>query len=86
MVPTELGANLDILWFAVPRRADDPPLSGLDLFAGPGTSVVLLGQDDSWQIGYEIPAGTLPECATGVAPVVAPCGGSRPGSPTGSPR
>jgi 2-polyprenyl-6-methoxyphenol hydroxylase-like FAD-dependent oxidoreductase len=71
VVPTELGANLDILWFAVPRRGDDPPLSGLDLFAGPGTNVVLLGQDDSWQVGYDIPAGSLPELrATGVAPVV----------------
>lgn len=71
VVPTELGANLDILWFAVPRRADDPPLSGLDLFAGPGTNVVLLGQDDSWQIGYDIPAGSLPQLRdAGVAPVV----------------
>jgi 2-polyprenyl-6-methoxyphenol hydroxylase-like FAD-dependent oxidoreductase len=71
VVPTELGANLDILWFAVPRRADDPPLSGLDLFAGPGTSVALLGQNDSWQVGYQIPAGTLPQMrAGGVAPVV----------------
>ena len=71
LVPTELGAHLDMLWFAVPRRPDDPPLSGLDLFAGPGTSVVLLGQQDSWQIGYDIPAGTLPEVrAGGVGPIV----------------
>jgi 2-polyprenyl-6-methoxyphenol hydroxylase-like FAD-dependent oxidoreductase len=71
VVPTELAAHLDILWFAVPRRADDPPLSGLDLFAGPGTTVVLLGQGDSWQIGYDIPAGGLPDLrAAGVAPVV----------------
>lgn len=71
VVPTELGANLDILWFSVARHDDDPPLSGLDLFAGPGTNVVLLGQNDSWQIGYDIPAGSLPELrATGVGPVV----------------
>ena len=38
VVPTELGAHLDILWFAVPRRVDDPPLSGLDV-RGPGTRV-----------------------------------------------
>ena len=55
----------------VPRRAADPPLSGLDLFAGPGTTVVLLGQDDSWQIGYDIPAGSLPETReAGVGPII----------------
>jgi len=71
VTPTELGAHLDILWFSVPRHDDDPPLSGLDLFAGPGTNVVLLGQGDSWQIGYDIPAGSLPQVrAAGVAPIV----------------
>ncbi len=84
VVPTELGAHLDLLWFSVPRRADDPPLSGLDLFAGPGTIVVLLGQADSWQVGYDIPAGTLPQVReAGVGPFVAaveraaPWGGDR---------
>ena len=72
LVPTELGAHLDMLWCSVPRRPADPPLSGLDLFAAPGSTVVLLGQDDSWQIGYDIPAGTLPDVrARGVAPIVA---------------
>ena len=61
-----------MLWFTVPRRPADPPLSGLDLFAAPGSTVVLLGQDDSWQIGFDIPAGTLPDVrARGVAPIVA---------------
>jgi 2-polyprenyl-6-methoxyphenol hydroxylase-like FAD-dependent oxidoreductase len=70
IVPTELGAHLDVLWYAVPRHDTDPPLSGLDLFAGPGTTVVLLGQDDSWQIGYDIHAGTLPDVrARGVDPI-----------------
>jgi 2-polyprenyl-6-methoxyphenol hydroxylase-like FAD-dependent oxidoreductase len=72
VVPTELGAHLDMLWYAVPRRTDDAPLSGLDLFAEPGSALVLLGQDDTWQIGYDIPAGTLPEVRDhGVAPIVA---------------
>jgi 2-polyprenyl-6-methoxyphenol hydroxylase-like FAD-dependent oxidoreductase len=72
LVPTELGAHLDMLWYAVPRRADDPPLSGLDLFAEPGSMLALLGQEDTWQIGYDIPAGTLPDArGRGVAPIVA---------------
>jgi 2-polyprenyl-6-methoxyphenol hydroxylase-like FAD-dependent oxidoreductase len=71
LVATELGAHLDMLWFAVPRHDGDPPLSGLDLFAEPGSTLVLLGQDDTWQIGYDIPAGTLPKVRErGIAPIV----------------
>ena len=71
ITPTELGAHLDMLWFAVPRRPDDPALSGLDAFSRPGMTIAVLGQGDSWQIGYDIPAGTLSEVRErGVAPVV----------------
>ena len=52
--------------------AGRPAAVQLDLFAAPGSTVVLLGQDDSWQVGYDIPAGTLPDVrARGVAPIVA---------------
>jgi 2-polyprenyl-6-methoxyphenol hydroxylase-like FAD-dependent oxidoreductase len=68
---TELGAALDIVWFAVPRKPTDPPLSGLQLFSGPGTLLAMLNQDTEWQLGYTIPAGgfgTLRENGSG--PVV----------------
>jgi 2-polyprenyl-6-methoxyphenol hydroxylase-like FAD-dependent oxidoreductase len=69
---TELGAHLDICWYAVPRRDGDPPLSGLELIAEPGATLAVLGQADSWQLGYLIPAGTFPQLrAGGVGPVVA---------------
>lgn len=79
LVATELGAHLDMLWYAVPRHDGDPPLSGLDLFAEPGSALVLLGQDDTWQIGYDIPAGSLPEVRErGVTPIVQAVGRAAP--------
>ncbi len=68
----ELGAGLDILWFEVPRRPDDPALSGLDYFSAPGRAVVALGQGRVWQLGYIIPTGTVAQTReAGVGPVVA---------------
>jgi 2-polyprenyl-6-methoxyphenol hydroxylase-like FAD-dependent oxidoreductase len=68
---TELGAHLDICWYEVPRRDSDPPLSGLGIIAEPGASLAVLGQADSWQLGYLIPAGTFPTLrAGGIGPVV----------------
>ncbi|MBW0117901.1 FAD-dependent monooxygenase, partial [Pseudonocardia abyssalis] len=68
----ELGAGLDILWFEVPRRDGDPPLSGLDYFAVPGAAIVALGQGATWQLGYIIPTGTVAQAReAGVEPVVA---------------
>ena len=56
---TELGASLDLLWFAVEGRDDDPAYSGLDLFARPGGTIALLDQGGSeWQVGWSIPAGS----------------------------
>jgi 2-polyprenyl-6-methoxyphenol hydroxylase-like FAD-dependent oxidoreductase len=69
---TELGAHLDICWVEVPRRADDPALSGLELLAEPGATLAVLGQAASWQLGYTIPAGTFPALrATGIGQVAA---------------
>ncbi|MBM7784742.1 FAD-dependent monooxygenase [Tenggerimyces flavus] len=68
---TELGAELDICWYAVPRRVGDPDSSGLGLIAEPGTILAVLGQADSWQVGYTLPAGTFPSLrARGIEPVV----------------
>lgn len=58
---TELGASLDICWFAVPRQAEDPVMSGLELLTEPGQSLAVLAQADNWQIGFTIPAGTFPK-------------------------
>ncbi|PVZ07916.1 2-polyprenyl-6-methoxyphenol hydroxylase-like FAD-dependent oxidoreductase [Actinomycetospora cinnamomea] len=61
LAATELGASLDILWHALPRRPEDPSYSGLDLFGTPHGSVALLDQGTDWQLGWTIRAGSLPE-------------------------
>jgi 2-polyprenyl-6-methoxyphenol hydroxylase-like FAD-dependent oxidoreductase len=69
---TELGASLDLLWFAVERHDDDPTYSGLDLFARPGGTIALLDQGGGeWQVGWSIPAGTYGSVReAGVGPLV----------------
>ncbi|WP_433800387.1 FAD-dependent monooxygenase [Actinomycetospora sp. CA-084318] len=77
---TELGASLDLLWAAVDQHDDDPPSSGLDLFARPGGTIALLDQGTGqWQIGWSIPAGTFAEVrAGGVGPLVEALGSVLP--------
>jgi 2-polyprenyl-6-methoxyphenol hydroxylase-like FAD-dependent oxidoreductase len=77
---TELGASLDLLWFAVERHADDPAYSGLDLFARPGGTIALLDQGaGEWQVGWSIPAGTFASVrAAGVGPLVDAVGSMLP--------
>ncbi|MCD2192477.1 FAD-dependent monooxygenase [Actinomycetospora endophytica] len=69
---TELGASLDLLWFAVERHDDDPAYSGLDLFARPGGTIALLDQGaGEWQVGWSIPAGSYASVReAGVGPLV----------------
>jgi len=50
------GATTDLVWFRLPRRADDPA-ADLDLYAGPGRYVGVLGGSDHWRVGYAIPHG-----------------------------
>jgi 2-polyprenyl-6-methoxyphenol hydroxylase-like FAD-dependent oxidoreductase len=67
---TELNSSIDIAWIEVPRRDDDPPLSGLELMAEPGNNIAVLGQGGGWQIGFTIVAGTFGELrAAGVEPL-----------------
>lgn len=67
---TELGSSIDIAWFALPRRADDPALSGLELMAEPGANLALLGQGGGWQVGFTIVADTFADVrAAGVEPL-----------------
>lgn len=53
--PVAFGAPMDVLWFRLPRRRDDPD----EVFgtAGYGHMMVLIDRDDYWQIGYLVPKG-----------------------------
>ncbi|HVJ88468.1 MAG TPA: FAD-dependent oxidoreductase, partial [Labilithrix sp.] len=53
--PIDLGAPMDVLWFRVPRHADDPD----ETFGviRPGRMLVLIDRGTYWQAGYLIPKG-----------------------------
>jgi 2-polyprenyl-6-methoxyphenol hydroxylase-like FAD-dependent oxidoreductase len=53
----ELGAPMDVLWFRLSRRRDDPEatMGRLDR----GQIFITLNRGDYWQCGYVIPKGTL---------------------------
>jgi 2-polyprenyl-6-methoxyphenol hydroxylase-like FAD-dependent oxidoreductase len=51
----ELGAPIDVLWFRLSRKPDDPGQI-LGRFVG-GRIMVMLNRDDYWQCGFVIPKG-----------------------------
>ncbi len=52
-----LGAPIDVLWFRLPRKPDDPT-QVIGRFAG-GKIMVMLNRDGYWQCGFVIPKGTF---------------------------
>jgi 2-polyprenyl-6-methoxyphenol hydroxylase-like FAD-dependent oxidoreductase len=53
--PIKTSAPMDVLWFRLSRRPDDPD-QALGQFGG-GRILVVLNRFDYWQIGYVIPKG-----------------------------
>jgi 2-polyprenyl-6-methoxyphenol hydroxylase-like FAD-dependent oxidoreductase len=53
----ELGAPMDVLWFRLSRRPDDPAAT-MGRFGG-GRIFVLIERDAYWQCGYVIAKGTI---------------------------
>jgi 2-polyprenyl-6-methoxyphenol hydroxylase-like FAD-dependent oxidoreductase len=57
--PIETAAPIDVFWFRLPRRPDEPvALAGR---AAPGRFAVLIDRGDYWQVGYLIPKGAAVE-------------------------
>ncbi len=52
-----LGAPIDVLWFRLPRKPNDPT-QVIGRFAA-GKIMVMLNRDDYWQCGFVIPKGTF---------------------------
>jgi len=52
-----LGAPIDVLWFRLSRKPDDPT-QVIGRFAG-GKIMVMLNRDDYWQCGFVIPKGSF---------------------------
>ena len=57
--PAKTSPPMDVLWFKLPRRQDDP--EGVMGRFGRGHIAILLDRFDHWQVGYVIPKGTYPE-------------------------
>ena len=53
--PIDYGAPMDVLWFRVPRKSDDPE----DVFGRVtrGHLMVMLNRDDYWQCAFVVPKG-----------------------------
>jgi 2-polyprenyl-6-methoxyphenol hydroxylase-like FAD-dependent oxidoreductase len=56
--PESTAAPMDVVWFRLPRRADDPAESGA-IFVGGGRFAVVLQRPEEWQIGYVILKGSF---------------------------
>jgi len=54
-----LGAPIDVLWFRLSRKAEDPQTSMGRFDAG--AALVLINRRDYWQCGYVIPKGAADE-------------------------
>jgi 2-polyprenyl-6-methoxyphenol hydroxylase-like FAD-dependent oxidoreductase len=59
LVPLKTSPPMDVLWFKLPRKPDDPE-GAMGRF-GRGHIAILLDRFDYWQAGYVIPKGTFPE-------------------------
>jgi 2-polyprenyl-6-methoxyphenol hydroxylase-like FAD-dependent oxidoreductase len=59
MEPVKTSPPMDVLWFRLPRRADDP--EGVLARFGSGHLVVMLDRLDEWQVAYVILKGSYRE-------------------------
>jgi len=59
----ELGAPMDVPWFRLSRRSDDP--ANLMGIFGSGRIFVMLNRDSYWQCGYVIAKGSIDEIRRG---------------------
>ncbi|CAN5174499.1 FAD-dependent oxidoreductase [soil metagenome] len=57
--PQKTSPPMDVLWFRLPREAEDP--AGVVGRFGRGHIAVMLDRDDYWQAGYVIPKGGFPK-------------------------
>lgn len=55
LAATALGAPMDVLWFSLPRRPEDPS-SVMGRFDS-GRVFIAINRGDQWQLGYVVPKG-----------------------------
>jgi 2-polyprenyl-6-methoxyphenol hydroxylase-like FAD-dependent oxidoreductase len=54
--PIQTSPPMDIVWFHLSRKPDDPPGTGMGRF-GKGHILIQIDRGDYWQMGYVIPKG-----------------------------
>jgi 2-polyprenyl-6-methoxyphenol hydroxylase-like FAD-dependent oxidoreductase len=52
---------MDVFWFKLPRKPDDPEDAGAVFRFGPRTLLILMDHFDHWQVGYIIRKGGYPQ-------------------------
>ncbi|WP_442753398.1 FAD-dependent oxidoreductase [Methylocystis sp. JAN1] len=55
LAPEDYGAPMDVLWFKMPRKADDPDQSFGRIASG--RMIVMIDRGEYWQCGWVIPKG-----------------------------
>jgi 2-polyprenyl-6-methoxyphenol hydroxylase-like FAD-dependent oxidoreductase len=80
----KIGAPMDVLWFGVSRRPDDPRET-MGVFRS-GHIFIAINRGEHWQCGYVIPKGTIDEVhRRGLPAFRAEVAQSSPGGSTPSP-
>lgn len=75
--PVATAPPMDVLWFRLPRRADEP--EDLQARIGAGRLLIVLNRGDYWQAGYVIPKGSYQQLrAAGLPALRAAVGGLAP--------
>jgi 2-polyprenyl-6-methoxyphenol hydroxylase-like FAD-dependent oxidoreductase len=54
--PVKTSPPMDVLWFRLPRKLDDP-VDGVAGYIGGGHIAILLEREEQWQIAYVFPKG-----------------------------
>ena len=86
LTATELSSSIDIAWIALPRRDDDPPLSGLELMSSPATTSPSSRKAAAGRWGSRSPPARSGRCGTRAPSRSGPCcAGGRRGWGTGRP-
>jgi 2-polyprenyl-6-methoxyphenol hydroxylase-like FAD-dependent oxidoreductase len=63
----EGSSPMDVFWFNLPRKPDDPECAGAIFRFGAGSLLVLMDHFDHWQVGYIIEKGSYGQLrATGL--------------------